>query len=68
LKTNINYHGVELTVEYVYDVKYYPATREQPEEYPEMEILKITVDYGKTDIKDMLHWKAMEEIQSLIDA
>jgi hypothetical protein len=68
LKTNINYHGVELTVEYVYDGKYYPATREQPEEYPEMEILKITVDDGKTDIKDMLHWKAMEEIESLIDA
>lgn len=67
MKTNITYQGVPLTVDFKFEGKFYPATNEDPAEYPELEILKITVDDSEIDIQEMLHWKQLEEIESLIN-
>jgi hypothetical protein len=67
MKTNINYQGVPLVVDYKYEGKYFFATREQPEEFPNLIINTITVEDSEIDIQEMLHWKQLEEIYNLID-
>jgi hypothetical protein len=59
---------VPLVVDFKFEGKFYPATRDTPAEYPEVLINSITAEDSEIDIQGMLHWKAMEEIQSLIDA
>jgi hypothetical protein len=67
MKININYQGIPLVVDYKYEGKYFAATHEDLAEYPELDILKITVEDSEIDIQEMLHWKQIEEIESLID-
>ena len=67
MKTNINYQGVPLIVDYKYEGKYFAATRENPEEFEDLVINTITVEDSDIDIQNMLHWKQIEEIESLID-
>ena len=50
----IDYHGTEITVEYEVSGKYYPATREQPEEFPEIEIIAIW--YNGIDVLELLEF------------
>jgi hypothetical protein len=64
---NINYQGVPLIVDYKYEGKYFAATREQPEEFPNLIINSITAEDSKIDIQEMLHWKQIEEIENLIN-
>jgi len=67
MKTNINYLGVALVVDYRYEGKYYSATYESKAEYPDLIINTITVEDSEIDIQNMLHWKQLEEIYNLID-
>jgi len=60
----INYYGVELVINFTIDGKYYPATREQPEEYPEIEIDKIFVE--DTDIMPILLETQIEDIYNIL--
>lgn len=67
MKTNINYKGVPLLIDFQFDGNFYPATHETPAEYPEVIINKITVDDSEIDIQEILHWKQIEEIENLIN-
>jgi hypothetical protein len=67
MKTNINYEGVPLVVDFKFEGKFYPATRDTPAEYPEVLINSIYVEDSEIDVQGMLHWKQIEEIENLIN-
>jgi hypothetical protein len=67
MTANVNYQGIPLIVYYKYDGKYFGATRESQEEFPDLIINAITVEDSEIDIQEILHWKQIEEIESLID-
>ncbi len=51
---DIYLYGVPLTIYFKVDGKYYPATREQPEEYPEIDICAITASDSEVDLTNIL--------------
>lgn len=59
----IELYGVKLTLGYTEDGRYIPATRETPEEQPEVTIHEITTD---GDIKDLLE-NYIETIYELLN-
>ena len=61
---HINYKGTEIEVEYEVSGDYYPATRYQPAEYPEVEITAIY--YKDVDVLDLLEFD-LECIYELIN-
>lgn len=65
--TTIKYYNVPLTVEFIFEGKFYPATREIPAEYPEIIIQSIKVEDSEIDLRDMLGWETIEEMQNLIE-
>ena len=65
--TTIKYYGVPLTVEYTVEGRYYAATRETPQEQPEIIIQSIKAEDSEIDLQDMLGWETIEEIQNLIE-
>jgi hypothetical protein len=50
----ITYYGVKLNIEYKVEGGYYPATREQPEEHPDIVISKITAVDSDIDLQELL--------------
>jgi hypothetical protein len=60
----IKYLGVELVINFTVDGKYYPATREQPAEYPEITIEKVFAE--DTDIMSILLETQMDDIYNLL--
>jgi hypothetical protein len=50
----ITYYGVKLNIEYKVEGSYYPATRETPEEQPDIVISKITAVDSDIDLQDLL--------------
>ena len=64
---SIKYCGVPLIVEITVEGKYYPATRETPEEQPEIIIQSIKAEDSEIDLQDMLGWETIEEITNLIE-
>jgi len=50
----ITLYGVKLSVEYNIEGKYYPATRDEPEEQPDVVITKITAYDSDVDLQDLL--------------
>jgi len=47
-------NGISLTAYYTVSGKYYPATQYLPEEFPDIEVHKITLEYGPVDIQELL--------------
>lgn len=66
MKTLIKYYEVPLIVEFTVEGVYYAATRENPEEQPEIIIQSICAEDSEIDLQDMLYWEIIEEIQNLI--
>lgn len=60
----VKYLGVKLVINYKVIGKYYPATREEPEEFPDYEICKVFVE--DTDITPMLLDVQMDDIYELL--
>jgi hypothetical protein len=50
----ITYYGVKLNIEYKVEGRYYPATRETPEEHPDIVISKITAVDSDIDLQELL--------------
>jgi hypothetical protein len=50
----ITYYGVKLNIEYKVEGGYYPATRETPEEQPDIVISKITAVDSDIDFQELL--------------
>lgn len=65
-KITVDINGIDLDIEYVVSGKYMPATRYDPEEYPEVEIYNICVSDSKIDIQDLLSEYQMEIINQAI--
>ncbi len=63
----IELYGVKLTLGYTEEGRYIPATRETPEEKPEVTIHKIFVYDSNVDIKDLLEAYYVEEIYELLN-
>jgi hypothetical protein len=63
----ITYYGVKLNIEYNVEGKYYPATRETPEEHPDIVISKITAVDSDIDLQDLLEAHEEGIYETLID-
>ena len=61
----VKYHGVELVLFYTVDGKFTPATRTNPAEYPEVEILRVMA--GDWNIMPILLECQMDDIYELLD-
>jgi len=61
----ITLYGVKLSVEYKIVGKYYPATRETPEEHPDVIITKITASDSFIDLQDLLEAHVEEIYETL---
>lgn len=67
---SITYLTIDLTIDFELDGKYYPATRETPEEHPELiikgvyadsvDIMPLLLDVQIEDITDLLMEKGYE--------
>lgn len=64
MKTEIKINGISLTVDFSFEGVYYPETRECPAEYPEIVIHSI---YSDEDIKGLLNWRDIENIEKIIN-
>lgn len=67
MEVEILYRSISLRVEYYYEGKHYPATRDTPAEYPELIVKGIFAEDSDINLIDMLDWKQVEEIENLID-
>lgn len=65
-KMELSIDGVDMVAEFSIHGKYYPATRECPAEYPEIEILSVKVIDSEIDIFELLSDKQIENIESQI--
>jgi hypothetical protein len=64
--TEINYFKVHLSVDYDINGTYYPETRFEPAEYPDVIINGIYVGDSNIDIQNMLLETQIDDIISLI--
>jgi len=64
---NLEYKGINLVLDGYWYGRYYPATRETPEEYPEYTIEKITVEDSDINIYDLFNEDDLENIYTKID-
>lgn len=62
----IKYNDIPLTVYFTVSGRYYPATYDQPEEHPELEIQKVTVSDSEIDIYDLFREEDLETINDLL--
>jgi hypothetical protein len=65
LETEIEYLGVKLDVHYTVDGHYIPATREEPEEFAELNITKVFT--GDVEITNILLECQFEDIYELLN-
>jgi len=59
-------NGISLTAYYTVSGKYYPATQYEPEEFPDVEVHKITLEDNPIDIQELLH-SYEEEIYKILN-
>lgn len=62
----VTINGINLIAEFQIHGKYMPATRIDPAEYPELELLSVKVVYSDVDIFDLLSNKQIEEVKTQI--
>lgn len=62
----IKYNDIPITVYFKVSGRYYPATYDQPEEHPELEIQKITVSDSDVNIYDLFREENLIEIYEKI--
>lgn len=67
MTTEINYYGVQLSVEYTVDGKYISATHEYPEEHSDITIESISAVDSFMDLQNILSWEQIDEIVNLIE-
>jgi len=58
--------GISLTAYCIISGKYYPATQYEPEEFPDVEVHKITLEDNPVDIQELLHGYE-EEIYKILN-
>ena len=63
----IKYLGIPLIIHYKVDGKYYPATRYEPEEVPELDINEIYVFDSEIDIYNLFLEKQLDDIYGLVN-
>ena len=63
----VKYNGIDLTLAFTVSGKYYPATRYEQEEYPEVEICEIKLADNEVDIIDLFLESQLEEIYNLLN-
>ena len=63
---SITQNGVELIVQYTVDGKYFPATRYEPAEYPDIIIHEIYVKDSDINIYDLLNEDHVNDIALLV--
>ncbi len=66
--TTVTVFELSFSVNYSYDGKYYPATREQPEEFPELVIGEVLFNGEGDDIADKLTEKYMNAIVEAVES
>lgn len=62
---SINYQGINLEVIVDYTGKYFPATVDEPEELPEVEVLKVYA--GEMDILGIFYEEQILDIAELCE-
>lgn len=62
----VTYFKVELTVGFELNGKHYPATRETPEEFPDVIINEITAKDSDIDLLPMLNEDQVDDLCNLI--
>lgn len=62
----VEYNGIKFNVEFEINGVHLPQTHEQPEEIPEIEITKITVEDSDIDLYEFLSWEQTADIEKLI--
>lgn len=63
----IRLYEIPLTIHFTVSGQYYAATREQPEEHPEIEIQKITALDSEIDLIEIFTERQLEQIYILLD-
>ncbi len=66
MEIEVTVDGVPLTVEYSFEGRYFPETREEPEEYPDVKIKRVCVGDSFINIKGLLSEDQEEVIVDLI--
>jgi hypothetical protein len=64
--TSIHYYNVLLNVDYDMNGTYYPETRYNPAEYPDLIVNGIYVGDSNIDIQNILYESQIEDIIELI--
>ncbi len=64
--TTVTVFELSFSVNYSYDGKYYPATREQPEEFPELVIGEVLFNGEGKNIADKLTEKYYNAVMDAI--
>jgi hypothetical protein len=64
MEREVAYRGVKLNVTYTVDGHYIPATREYPEEHPELNVIDILV--GDVSITDLLIDSQIDEVYDIL--
>jgi len=67
MQTTVKYYGIHLTIDYTLEGKYYPATYEQPEEFPDIIVNSIKAEDSEIDLREVLGWEKVDEIIDLIE-
>ncbi len=67
METTVKLRGVSLNVHFRYEGQYFAATQENPPEYPELHIDKITAEDSNINIMELLDWRDIEEIENIIE-
>lgn len=62
----VNYLTVDLTVGFKVDGKYYPATLEDPAEYPEINIIEVKAKDSEINLLPMLTEEQEDEIYTIL--
>ena len=57
--------GIAFDVEFEIVGKYFPQTRQQPAEYPEVEVTKISTEEDLINVLDVVN---MDDIQEAVEA
>lgn len=62
----VKYLGVELFIHFEVNGKHYPATRETPEEFPDIIIRKVTTLDSCTNLINILIESQIDDLQNLL--
>jgi len=73
MNKNLNYQsierfGVKLNVAFTVDGKFYPASRYEPAEYPEVVIHEITAEDSEINLYNLLTEDQIESIVEIVES